>query len=249
MRELPRNSWAIAVVGRIVLGALILLCGPIDGAVGRATVAAAIRPAVVRLPIVDKQDIRVGRVPLEGGSLQSRVVSIAEDRYGFLWFGTDDGLYRYDGYKLRPYRRERGNPNSLGDDAVKVVYRDRSGILWVGTGFAGLDRLDPVSDTFRHYRHDSNDRGSLSDNSVNCIYQDAGGTLWVGTSGGLDSLDPGKGTFVHYRHNPEDSGSLSTNEVVDLFEDRSGHLWVGTVGGGLNRLDRSTGRFSKKRTG
>ena len=195
--------------------------------------------------MVDKQDIRVVRVPLEGGSLQSRVVSIAQDRYGFLWFGTDDGLYRYDGYKLRPYRRERGNPNSLGDDAVKVVYRDRSGILWVGTGFAGLDRLDPVSDTFHHYRHDSNNRGSLSDNSVNCIYQDAGGTLWVGTSGGLDRLDPGKGTFVHYRNNPEDSGSLSTNEVVDLFEDRSGNLWVGTVGGGLNRLDRSTGRFSR----
>ena len=102
MRELSRNSWAIAVVGRIVLGALILLCGPVDGAVGRVTVSASVRPAVVRLPIVDKQDIRVVRVPLEGGSLQSRVVSIAQDRYGFLWFGTDDGLYRMTGTSSGP---------------------------------------------------------------------------------------------------------------------------------------------------
>ena len=129
MRDLSLNNSGLAAVGRIVLGALILFCGAAQGAVGRTTAPASIRPAVVKLPIENKQDIRVVRVPLEGGSLQSRVVSIAQDLYGFLWFGTDDGLYRYDGYKLTAYRRERGNPNSLGDDAVKVVYRDRSGIL------------------------------------------------------------------------------------------------------------------------
>ena len=241
MSDLSRNSGGVAAGGptrlsRIVLDAL-LFCGAIQSAASGA--------AVVRLPIVDKQDIRVAPVPLDGASLQSRVSSIAQDRYGFLWFGTDDGLYRYDGYKLKPYRREPGNPNSLGDDVVRVVYRDRGGILWVGTGFAGLERLDPVSDTFKHYRHDPANPGSLSDNSVGCIYQDSHGTLWAGTNGGLDRLDPASGTFVHYTHNPGDNGSLGGNEVVDISEDRLGNLWVGTAGGGLNKLERKTGRFSR----
>jgi ligand-binding sensor domain-containing protein/signal transduction histidine kinase/CheY-like chemotaxis protein len=210
------------------------------------SVAAASSPGngVVMLPVIDKQDIQFTRLSVAGESFQSRVASIAQDRYGFLWLGTDDGLYRYDGYNLKPYRHERGNPNSLSDDTVRVVYLDRAGILWVGTALGGLDRLDPASDNFEHYRHDSANRGSLSDNAVLCIYQDMGGALWVGTSAGLDRLNPASGTFVHYVHNPQDAGSLISNGVVHIFEDRLGNLWVGTFGG-LNKLDRGTGRFSR----
>jgi len=216
-------------------------------AADKRSVAASSSPGngVVRLPVIDGHDIQFVRLSVAGESFQSKVASIAQDRYGFLWFGTDDGLYRYDGYSLKPYRRERGNPNSLSDDTVLVVYRDRAGILWVGTEFGGLERLDPASDTFTHYSHDRSNRGSLSENTVYCIYQDTGGTLWVGTSGGLDRLDPASGTFVHYVHDPQDSGSLSSNFVLHIFEDRLGNLWAGTVGGGLNRLDRSTGRFAR----
>ena len=198
----------------------------------------------ITLPVIDKQDVRFTQLITNGQALQSAVVSIAQDRVGFLWFGTDDGLYRYDGYNLKAYRHERANANSLSDNTVKVVYRDRAGILWVGTGLGGLDRLDPASDTFTHYRHDLAYRGSLSNNAVNCIYQDSGGALWVGTNGGLDRLDPANGIFVHYVHNPQDAGSLSSNLVAHIFEDHSGDLWVGTIGGGVNRLDRRTGRFS-----
>jgi hypothetical protein len=182
-----------------VLGALILFLAPLysAGATYRTGAPDSLRGAVVKLPVIDKQDIRFVQVSSQGESFQSRVTSIAQDRYGFLWLGTDDGLYRYDGYKLKPYRRERGNPNSLSDDAVRVVYRDHAGILWVGTGFGGLDRLDPSSDTFTHYRHDPANRGSLSANAVHCIYQDTGGALWVGTSGGLDRLDPLPPPRVH----------------------------------------------------
>ena len=201
--------------------------------------------ARVTLPVTDGHDLQFVNLSVAGEPFQSRVASIAQDLYGFMWFGTDDGLYRYDGYNLKPYRHESGNPNSLSDDSVVVVYRDRTGVLWVGTGFGGLDRLDPASNTFTHYRHDPAKRGSLSGNLVFCIYQDRGGALWVGTTGGLDRLDPARGTFVHYVHNPQDSGSLSANLVFHIFEDRLGNLWAGTVGGGLNRLDRSTGRFSR----
>jgi signal transduction histidine kinase/ligand-binding sensor domain-containing protein/DNA-binding response OmpR family regulator len=201
--------------------------------------------AVVTLPVTDGHDIQFVNLSVAGEPFHSAVRSIAQDRYGFMWFATNDGLYRYDGYNLKPYRHERGNPNSLSDDSVLVVYRDSAGILWVGTGFGGLDRLDPASETFTHYRHDPGSRRSLSDNAVYCIYQDMGGALWAGTSVGLDRLDPASGTFTHYVHNPQDSGSLSGNLVFHIFEDRLGNLWAGTVGGGINRLDRRTGRFSR----
>src|SRR5271170_3670043 len=145
--------------------------------------------ALVTLPVTGGNDLQFVSLSVAGEPFQRVVRSIAQDRYGFMWFGTDDGLYRYDGYNLKPYRHERGNPNSLSDDAVLVVYRDSTGILWVGTGFGGLDRFDPASDTFKHYRHDPANRGSLSGNAVSCIYQDRGGALWIGTPGGLDRLD------------------------------------------------------------
>ena len=84
-------------------------------------------------------------------------MSIAQDRYGFLWFGTDDGLYRYDGYKLRPYRCERGNPNSLSatTPSARGFTAIAAAFSWVGTGFAGLDPASTRYRTSRHYRHDS----------------------------------------------------------------------------------------------
>src|ERR1035438_300887 len=93
----------------------------------------------VTLSVTDGHDIQFVSLSVAGGSFQSKVTSIAQDRNGFMWFGPTDGLYRYDGYNLKPYRHERGNPNSLSDDSVLVVYRDRGGILWVGTGYGGLE--------------------------------------------------------------------------------------------------------------
>src|SRR5580704_16801490 len=88
---------------------------------------------LVTLPVTDGNDLQFVSLSVAGETLQSAVRSIAQDRYGFMWFGTDDGLYRYDGYNLKSYRHERGNPNSLSDDTVAAVYRDSAGILWVGT--------------------------------------------------------------------------------------------------------------------
>ncbi len=238
---MPSTRWTC-------LGAALLVCCAAAPPVSAGeNSSGSLRLNGINLPVVDKQDIRFVRVAAEGEPLESRVSSIAQDRYGFLWFGSDDGLYRYDGYKLKSYRREPGNPNSLSDDTVLAIYRDRAGILWIGTGFGGVNRFDPAADSFTHYQHDPANRGSLSGNAAKCIFQDTSGALWVGTSNGLDRLDQATGNFTHYQNNSQDAGSLSSNDVVDISEDRAGNLWAGTVGGGLNRLDRSTGRFTRFR--
>jgi ligand-binding sensor domain-containing protein len=157
---------------------------------------------LVKPPVIDKHDIRFTRLSVNGETLQSRIQGIVQDDYGFLWFRTSDGLYKYDGYSLRPYRHERGNPNSVSDDTIQALYKDRDGSLWVGSKFGGLDRLDPKKDTFTHYRHQPGNPGSLANDNVSCVYRDRGGQLWIGTDNGLDRLEPASGTFVHHRHNP-----------------------------------------------
>lgn len=194
-------------------------------------------------PVIDKQDIHFTRLSVNGKSLQSRIPNIVQDDYGFLWFGTSDGLYKYDGYSLKAYRHERGNPNSLADDLIDYVYKDRDGTLWIGSRHGGLDRLDPNRDTFTHYRHESGKAATLADDDVNYVYRDRSGKLWIGTGEGLDRLDSASGTFLHYRHDPHDSGSLTGNNIMCIYQDRQGDLWVGTTSG-LNKLDRASGRFS-----
>ncbi len=198
---------------------------------------------IVKLPIVDRQDIRFAPVSAEGGALQSGVKGIVQDAYGFLWL-AGHGLYRYDGYSLKAYRHEPGDAASLSDDTIMGVLTDRAGILWIATASGGLDRLDPAQGSVTHYRHENGNARSLASDSVYCVYQDRNGYLWVGTSRGLDRLDPSTGSFLHFQHNPQDSGSLSSDEVSTVAEDRGGDLWVGTVAG-LNRLDRATGRFAR----
>jgi ligand-binding sensor domain-containing protein len=120
-----------------------------------------------------------------------------------------------------------------------MLYKDRSGAIWIGNYSDGLERLDPALGTFTHYRHQPGVSTSLGSNDVHFVYQDNSGTIWVKNSAGLDRLDPSKGSFVHYRHDPRDPAIL--NEDGGVFEDRQGNFWV-TTPQGLNKVDRTIGR-------
>ena len=194
-----------------------------------------------RLPVIDRQDIRFVRLSVGGRTFQKRVLAIAQDDYGFVWLGTDDGLYRYDGYSLKSYRHNPGDPRSLGQNNVTAIYRDRAGILWIGTGYGGLDRFDPAQDAFTHYQHDPNNKRSLRNNEVHAIYQDRAGALWIGTIDGLDRMDVANGYFVHYQRPSEDNPR--SDAIWGLYEDIQGNLLVGCPLG-LYKLERNTSRLS-----
>jgi signal transduction histidine kinase/ligand-binding sensor domain-containing protein/DNA-binding response OmpR family regulator len=199
---------------------------------------------LLHLPVTDKQDIRFVRLSVDGEALNRWATAITQDNQGFIWVATNDGLYRYDGYTLLPHRHDPANPNSPGDDNLRAVYKDRDGILWIGSASGGLDRFDPARGIFTHFRHIPGDERSLSDNNVSRVFQDRSGALWVGSNGGLDLLDPLSGTFQHFRFDPHNPFSLSSNEVSAIYEDRNRNFWVGTAHG-LNKLDRATGRFER----
>ena len=115
------------------------------------------------------------------------------DRRGFMWFGTLDGLNRYDGYKMKVFKHALTDPTSLSDDKIRTVYEDRAGTLWIGTWSGGLNRYERESETFTRFQHDPKDPASLSSDKVYAILEDRAGALWLGTrDGGLNRFDPAR---------------------------------------------------------
>ncbi|MCH8963184.1 MAG: hypothetical protein IH820_18190 [Bacteroidetes bacterium] len=180
---------------------------------------------------------------------------ITQDSQGFMWFGTWDGLNKYDGYSFTIYRHDPEDSTSISNSGVTSLYVDHSDALWVGT-WDGLNRFDPATETFSRYQHDPNDPYSVSHDGITAIYEDHQGILWVGTWGGLNRFDPATETFSRYQHDSNDSTSLSDPGVQVIFEDEQGALWVGTGsdlytfanqqdGGGLNRFDREAETFTR----
>lgn len=187
--------------------------------------------------------VRFDHLSLEEGLPQSVVQCLLQDSKGFMWFGTQDGLIRYDGYEFKVYRYDPEEPHSLSGSLVTSLYEDRQGMLWVGTNGGGVNQFDRQTERFTRYMNDPTDPASLSHNIVQAIYEDDTGGLWVGTAGGgLNWFDRQAGRFTRYLNDPHDPDSLSHNWVTSVYQDRAGALWIGTgvpgvPGGGLDRLD------------
>jgi ligand-binding sensor domain-containing protein len=197
------------------------------------------------------QQLIFNRVPPPQGKIFSHVTGSVQDAQGYMWFATKKGLFKYDGYRMMSYHHNPKDSSSLKTDALEAICIDSTGIIWIATFGKGLERFDPATGIFNHFQHDDKDPTSLSSDWIPAIRVDKQGTLWVGTGNGLDRYDSLTGGFIHYRNEPNDPASISCNSVVSIYEDREGILWIGTgtvyagspEEGGLNKLDRKTGRF------
>ena len=187
---------------------------------------------------------RFKNLSVEHGLSQASVISISQDNQGFMWFGTQDGLNRYDGYQFKTFRHNPQDPHSLANNWIWSLYKDAQGRLWIGSELGGLDRYDPATQQFIHHRFDHNNPHSLSNNDVRAIVGDNQGILWVGThGGGLNRFDVDDGQFEHFRHDPSDPTSIASDNIKTLHIDSAGTLWVGTDVG-LTRFDRDSSQFS-----
>lgn len=191
--------------------------------------------------------------------------AIAQDARGFLWFGTQRGLVRYDGYEYRVFRANPADPKSLGGNYVRALLSARDGRLWVGTFSGGLSVFDPQTETFTRFT-------SLAYDRVEGLAEDAGGGIWIATTAGLDRLDPRTRRVQHFTAEAAralliDRGgtlwvgtrdgllrrggktfnpvALSGQSVVRLFEDRRGRIWIGTDEHGAAVLDPRTGALHR----
>ncbi len=191
--------------------------------------------------------VRFEHLSLEQGLSQSSVLCIIQDSQGLIWFGTQDGLNKYDGYEITVYKPKPNDPTSLSHNLIWTLLEDRSGALWIGTDGGGLDRFDREIGTFTHYRMIPGDPYSLSSDFVWSLYEDQQGVLWVGTGDGLNKFDRERNRFIRYRHDSGNSERLGEDVIWTIYEDKAGTLWLGTDTDGLNRFDRETGRFTSYR--
>jgi ligand-binding sensor domain-containing protein len=197
------------------------------------------------------QDIKFERISVEQGLSNNLVYCLYQDSRGFMWFGTDDGLNKYDGYKFTVYRHDPDDPSTLSHNRAYSICEslyDGKQVLWIGTWGGGLNELDLSTEQFTHYKHNPDNPNSLSDNVITKVYEDADGNLWVGTeNSGLNRLNRKTGQFIRYTHNPNDPFSISSNKFNTICESRHDEknvLWVGSWGG-LNKFDPESGKFTR----
>jgi ligand-binding sensor domain-containing protein len=165
------------------------------------------------LVIATTHNIRFKHLTSENGLSQNTVLCVSQDSSGFMWFGTYDGLNRYDGYNFKVYKSETGNPYSLSSNSVQNIFVDHRGVRWIGTD-DGLNEFDQEKDRFIHYKFNPNDSNSLASNRIRWICEDSSGVLWIGTfGGGLTQIDKERKRFIRYQNNPHDPKSISSNNI------------------------------------
>lgn len=187
---------------------------------------------------------------VEDGLSQSSVTCILQDDEGFMWFGTQDGLDRYDGYNIKVFKNNPNDSTSLINNFIYSLYKDVAGNMYVESQGGGFQKYDPLNESFTTVKKSEVNLRKAKFNTVTAFYEDTNGVKWLGglsASTGLKRIDAKTGKITVYKHNPSKPSSLSADNVYSIFRDRAGNLWVGTSNG-LDKLDEKTGMFTHHRS-
>lgn len=180
---------------------------------------------------------RITRISDDRGVTPSATFSIVKDSMGFMWFGTIDGLYRYDGHAYKIFRNQKDNKNSLSNNNIRSLCLAKSGLLWVGMQGGGVDCFDPRKETFTNF---STIGDVLKGNSVWKVFEDKRGNIWMGITGiGAQCLNPTTLEVKSYIISSDEASTLF--EIRAIEEDLAGNIWVGTGGQGIYIINPETG--------
>lgn len=174
-----------------------------------------------------------GHLSVQEGLSNSFVNCLLQDRTGFIWFGTDDGLNRFDGHEVKVYRNDPNDKSSISENIIWALWEDRSGNLWIGTKTGGLNKFDPLTNKFEHWELDST---SAEEINITHLYEDTKSNIWIGTyRNGLYRFNTAQNKFEHWQNTPDKQYILSNNFVTSIIEDINHNIWIGTYGG-LNKF-------------
>ncbi|MBI9050579.1 MAG: hypothetical protein JEZ00_14255 [Anaerolineaceae bacterium] len=194
-------------------------------------------PEAIRMPTTD--NLRFEHISIEQGLSQSTVNAILQDQNGFLWFATQDGLNRYDGYDFEIYQSSPGDENSLSHNFILSLAEDQQGNIWIGTNGFGLDKFNPRKGTFEHYQQTKSDQ-YIRGRYILALYTSPDETLWAGTEDGLSRYDAKLNRFIDINavNQHSDSG------IISIFQDKAGMLWLGTHEEGPAMYNPQTDMFT-----
>ena len=218
----------------------LLLCTLFSGVIAQAQLS----PRLQQL-----RNIAFDHISSEQGLPSDAVSAILEDSRGFMWFGTQQGLCRYDGYTMVVYKRNELDSTSISDSFVMygAILEDQSRkTIWIG-GRYGLSAYNISTGRFIRFTADSVNPSSLSDNHITSICQDRTGRLWIGTLNGLNEMimdSSGQVKFIRCLSDPNDTNSLGGNGISAVCEGEEGVIWVG-AGSGISRFDTRTKRIAR----
>ena len=191
----------------------------------------------------DRDHFIFDHLSVNDGLSQSSVYAIFQDSDGYIWFGTEDGLNRFDGTKFTVFKKDPLHSNSLSNSWIWDIDEDKYGNIWVATG-NGLCKIDQARSIIHKYLPEDGNVNSLINSRTDCLLYDSEGKLWIGIwGGGLNLYRDETDDFKRYL--PDDGGQnpISHNFVRILYEDNNGVIWIGTWGGGLNRYIPETDNF------
>lgn len=188
------------------------------------------------------------QLELPGGLQGNTVQSMVEDEFGFIWFGTINGLTRYDGRAFKRYFHNPLDSNSLISNYIECITIDHNGVFWIGSYGKGITKFNPKNNQFKRYKPIQDHPNGLNDGNVHQILEDKNGIIWIATNSGVSRLDPETDNFKHYRADPTKPNSLQNERVRALYLDKKNNLWIGTgwpwaynpASGGLYKLNTQT---------
>ena len=195
--------------------------------------------------ILSQANIKFNHLTVEDGLSQSSITCILQDRQGFMWFGTQDGLNRYDGYTFKIFKNDATDSTSLSDNFIFSIIEDQSGILYIETQSGKLNKYNPRSESFQIVNKDSVDLTRAKVNTVGAVFRENSGIVWTGglsSETGLKRTNTMTGESTVFKHDPKDPYSLGNDKVYSVFRDHAGNLWIGTFDG-LDRFDETADKF------
>ena len=193
---------------------------------------------------IQDRELQFRNFTTDQGLSHSKVNCILQDHDGFLWFGTNEGLSRYDGYSFTVFQQDPGKRGSLSANLVRSMLEDHQGFIWVGTEDGGLNRFNRSDKTFTRFGVHPDGSCTLKGKNINDLVEDSSGCLWVGHENGLDRISRERDRVDHFQPYPEPGEYQTLNEILILHPDHSGMLWAGGSSGGLHAFDPKSGRFT-----
>ena len=174
----------------------------------------------------------------EQGLPQLHVRAIVQDRRGYMWLGTSNGLNRYDGHTFKHFKTNPQDPSSISNNNVESLTKDAAGNIWIGTS-DGLNKLNPETNRFTRFIHSQKDENRISKDYIRKVFTDSRGNIWVGSYFGLERFDPRTKQFTPFSLNNKEE-----YEVNDIAEDQEHNLWIATTNAGLLYFNTTTKTFT-----
>ena len=177
------------------------------------------------------QSFHFNHLDIESGLSQNTINCIFQDRKGYMWFGTQDGINRYDGYEIRILRNDPGDTNSISHSWIWDIFEDSHSNLWIAT-WRGLTKYDPVNNNYTRFLPDPDNPHYIQGERPTSICEDEDGYIWIGTwGGGLNRYNPQTGIFTHFRHNKGNTEVIIDDFVRKIYFDSRKNIWIGTWNG------------------